>query len=394
MEPNRIFKTVIVGRGLIGSAAARHLAKMQDGVALVGPTEPMDRAAHPGVFASHYDEGRMVRIVDPDPVWAETAKRSIDRYPEIAAESGQSFFTPSGYLGYGAVEAPSLTRSQENGQRLGAAISTLDTAEIRARYPFFSVPDDTRGLSETGTAGHVSPRGLVRAQAEAARRHGAELIDAEVRRIDGTRTGVTVETADGSLLKADRVLVAAGAFTELCGLSPRRLALRVFGRTVTLVRIDDEVGAALVGMPTVGHAGTGAYILPPIAYPDGHRYLKIGIGTTDDPEPDTAEALKDWFKSEGSQRDKVRFKAFLEDLIPVLAEARDWHTDSCAVTWTATGYPYIDFVDGDRIALAVGGNGKGAKSSDDWGWIAAHMVAKRDFDHPVTLDKLRLPQGL
>jgi sarcosine oxidase len=31
----------------------------------------------------------------------------------------------------------------------------------------------------------------------------------------------------------------------------------------------------------------------------------------------------------------------------------------------------------DRIAVAVVCNGKGAKSSDDWGWLAARLLAAR-----------------
>ncbi|HEY9569155.1 MAG TPA: hypothetical protein VIR38_13770, partial [Thalassobaculum sp.] len=65
-----MYRIIVIGRGLIGSAAGRHLADLTDGVALLGPDEPADRAAHAGVFASHYDEGRMTRVVDPDPAWA------------------------------------------------------------------------------------------------------------------------------------------------------------------------------------------------------------------------------------------------------------------------------------------------------------------------------------
>ena len=76
-------RIIIVGRGLVGSAACRHLTALTDGVVVLGPDEPTDRAAHTGVFASHYDEGRITRVVDHDPAWAVTAKRSIDSYAEV-----------------------------------------------------------------------------------------------------------------------------------------------------------------------------------------------------------------------------------------------------------------------------------------------------------------------
>ena len=78
-------------------------------------------------------------------------------------------------------------------------------------------------------------------------------------------------------------------------------------------------------------------------------------------------------------------------MIPALDRCRHWHTDTCAVTWTATGLPYIDYVLDDRIAVAVVCNGKGAKSSDDWGWLAAQLLLGPEWNHPVPRERLRLP---
>ena len=60
-----MYKIAVIGRGLIGSAAGRHLSMISDGIAVIGPNEPEDPVKHEGVFASHYDEGRIVRFVDP-----------------------------------------------------------------------------------------------------------------------------------------------------------------------------------------------------------------------------------------------------------------------------------------------------------------------------------------
>lgn len=394
METERMHRVIVIGRGLIGSAAGRHLTDLTDGVAVLGPDEPADRASHAGVFASHYDEGRMTRVVDPDPAWAVTAKRSIDRYAELEAKSGIRFFTESGYLGIGGPGADYLARSEATGRALGADIIRLDAAGIRSRFPFLSVPDDAEGLHEGRRAGHLSPRAMVRAQTEAARRQGAAIVADEATAVRAVPGGVEVETAGGRALRAERALVAAGAFTDACGLSPVDLQLRIFGRTVLLARIDDDMAADFAGMTTIGHAETGAYILPPIRYPDGHSYLKIGIGTTADAALRSRADLTEWFKSPGSEANRRDFQAFLTAMLPPLARCRHWHTDACAVSWTATGLPYIDHVLDDRIAVAVGGNGKGAKSADDWGWLAARLVMGSGWDHPVDRERLRLPAGL
>ena len=73
----------VIGRGLFGSAAARHLAVMGFAPALIGPREPDEKRTHKGVFASHYDEGRITRKNATDRFWAEASIASISRYREI-----------------------------------------------------------------------------------------------------------------------------------------------------------------------------------------------------------------------------------------------------------------------------------------------------------------------
>jgi len=74
----------VIGRGLIGSAAARHLAEAGVSTALIGPAEPAERTSSPGPFSSHADEGRITRVTARNRQWATLAARSITRYPDIA----------------------------------------------------------------------------------------------------------------------------------------------------------------------------------------------------------------------------------------------------------------------------------------------------------------------
>ncbi len=62
--PSQSARVAVIGKGLIGSAAARHLARQTAGVVLIGPDEPAVRADHRDVFGSHYDEGlcRLLRL--------------------------------------------------------------------------------------------------------------------------------------------------------------------------------------------------------------------------------------------------------------------------------------------------------------------------------------------
>ncbi|MGQ3279718.1 MAG: FAD-dependent oxidoreductase, partial [Shinella sp.] len=99
---DRHFDFVVVGRGMMGAAAARHLTKTGASVALVGRGEPADWKSHDGVFSSHYDSGRITRTIDQNPDWALLANRSIARYRDIEAESGIAFYGETGCLITGA----------------------------------------------------------------------------------------------------------------------------------------------------------------------------------------------------------------------------------------------------------------------------------------------------
>ncbi len=385
-----MYKLAVVGRGLIGSAAARHLTEQCDGVVAIGPDEPDDRASHAGVFASHYDEGRMIRINDPFDEWSVTAKASIDRFADLEARSGLTFFTPASYLGIGDPDNNYNALSAQIGKRNGAQVETLDAASIRSGYSFLAVPDEADGLIEENTAGFISPRSMVATQTILAANAGARIVREEVRAVRPSSSGVEIELGNHTSVSAERALIAAGVFTELCGLSPIELGLTVFGRTTVFARVEGALTNMLVGMPTLIHWATGAYILPPIQYADGHHYVKIGIGSDLDPTFDSLSALKEWFRGKGSADNADDIRHFLLTLIPVLSDCQHWHADSCAVTKTRSGLPIIDFVFEGRIAIAVGGNGKGAKGADEWGRVAAMLLSQRDWDSSVAREKLRL----
>ena len=387
-----MYKIAVIGRGLIGSAAGRHLSMISDGIAVIGPNEPEDPVKHEGVFASHYDEGRMVRFVDPQISWSITAKRSIERFLQLQMDSGINFFTTSGYLGLQGPEfLDYLEGSEFSAKTVNANFKRINSDEIRKDYPFLSIDDNTVGLVEAGLAGHISPRNMVNAQTKIARKLGADIIEHEVEKISLNNKAVEITLRNNEKLLAEKVLVATGAFTDACDLLPKSLNLIVYGRTVVLAEIDKHLEEILNIMPTMYVADSNAYILPPIKYPDGKTYLKIGIGNKSDKILNSRSELIEWFQGKGSEQDFRDFREYISHLIPSLQDCENWHTKSCAVTQTATGLPYIDYVVEDRIAVATGGNGKAAKSADDWGWIAAQLMVNGNWDHPVSREELKLP---
>lgn len=266
----------VIGRGMIGSAAARHLAKAGHKVMLVGPPEPADKSRHQGVFASHYDEGRITRSLDPWPFWSRASRESIARYAEIAFESGVSFFHEVGLLMAGPEKSGPIRAVARGAARDGIACLALQGAELRSRFPYFTFAEDTLALHEPANAGYINPRALVRAQCLAAERWGAQLSDAVVLGLDPQPDKITLQTSKGELV-AEQVLVCAGGFSN--SLLPESLDLTVYARTVVLLEVDQAEAVRLSGMPPLiwlEPDGNDPYLLPPIRYPDGKTYLKMG----------------------------------------------------------------------------------------------------------------------
>ncbi len=373
------FRTIIVGRGLMGSAAARHLAGMEEGVAVIGPDEPADKASHDGVFASHYDEGRITRTIDRDPVWARLANRSIARYREIERDSGIEVFSEVGAL----IVGPSRSRGRyvetimEAAEACGADAEIVDAKGLVERFPYLEFAKKTEGVLEASGAGFISPRRLVAAQTILARKAGATVIKDTVATVRENGAGVRVETNGGAVYTADRVLVAAGGFTINPDLLPGRLDLTVFARTVAYFEVSEEEAEALKAMPSLIYKPEfdvdGIYLLPPIRYPDGRFYIKIG-GDPDDVPLETEADVRAWFKSRGTNATREHLTRILCDLMPGIRVLQST-TGTCVTSYSPSGYPMIGFSPSDRIAVLTAGCGAGAKSSDEIGRLGAVLMA-------------------
>ncbi|TDK38877.1 FAD-dependent oxidoreductase [Rhizobium deserti] len=373
------FKYIVVGRGMMGAAAARHLSQWTDGVALIGPGEPADYRRHEGVFASHYDEARITRTIDPDPVWARLAHRSIARYGDIAAESGVDFYHEAGCLIVGPKRGvgPSYVGDVlDAAGRQGVSTETVSDPELATRFPFFSFPSASEGVWEPVKAGHINPRRLVQAQTLLAERQGATLISETVASVRQHGDRVTVQTAEGNTYSGDRVLIAAGGFSINEDLLGARLDLRVFARTVAFFEIDEASLVSMGQVPSLiwkwNEEHDGIYLLPPVRYPDGKIYIKIGGDPDDLPLP-TEPEIRAWFRSGGRESTRAHLDNIMAQLMPDLDLSRS-SMAPCVTSFTPTGYPAIAMTKADRIGVLTGGCGAAAKSSDEIGRLGAELI--------------------
>ncbi|OWV70243.1 FAD-dependent oxidoreductase [Rhizobium sp. R634] len=372
------FRFIIIGRGMMGAAAARHLSAMADNIALIGPPEPEERKAHHGVFASHYDEARITRTFDGNLAWGSFAARALDRYRDIEAKSGISFFSEVGCLFAGPPprdEQDFLLRAQTVSRTLGSDIEIVAPADLGRRFPYLNVGSDFSGYFESKRAGHINPRALVRAQARLAERGGVSLIEETVTSVRDAGSHVEV-TAGDIRYTAERVLVAAGGFSNFHALLPRPLDLSVKARTVVFYEMGEREMAVFGDMPSTIVLGDREedhiYILPPVRYPDGKTYLKLG-GDTEALSFSRLEDAGTWFRSEGSAAERDHLSAIALQLMPALAGC-PVTSGPCVANFTPTGYPYAGFTQSPRIAVLTGGNFVAAKSSDELGRLGAVLL--------------------
>lgn len=368
------FKYIVVGRGMMGAAAARHLARQADGVAVIGPDEPDDRKTHQGVFASHYDEGRITRTIDPDRNWALLANRAIGRYGEIARDSGIDFYREVGCVVVAPSASDYLERTRQAAVSLGVETSLLDEAGLKAAFPFFAFADGCAGVFEARGAGHISPRKLVKAQSLLAEKAGATVITDHVVSIRSEGGVAVVKTAGGQAYRGEKVLLAAGGFSIAENLLPRPVAMTVYARTVTLFEVSEADAARFAAMPSLilDVPGIHIYLLPPIRYPDGKFYLKIG-GDPDDLALRDDTEMRAWFRTEGRDTVREHLAHIVAGLVPDMAPL-SISTAACVVSQTESGYPMIGYTSSPEIAVLTGCAGTSAKSSDEIGRLGAELL--------------------
>jgi sarcosine oxidase len=357
---------------MIGAAAAKYLAQAGREVVVIGPDEPAERDSHEGVFGSHYDEGRITRALDADPFWSEVSRASIARYRDIEAASGVAFYTECGAMMAGPAQNAGMAMIDAVRHAAGISAEAFDTAGLAERFPYFHFDEGHTGLYEAKGAGHISPRNLVKAQSILAQKAGALLVDAYATGISETAQGVVIETTAGAV-EEQHVVVAAGGFTNMVLPTPTPLA--VYARTVAFFEVAEAEAARLSGMPSLVYTdsdGHAPYLLPPIRYPNGKVYLKIG-GDPIDHQLETPAEMQAWFQSKGRATVGDFLRARIEHKLPGLA-IRAMHTEACVTSFSPHDKAVIE-AQSARISLACAGCGRGAKCSDELGRRAAALLA-------------------
>ncbi len=358
---------MVVGAGVFGAAAALELRRRGYEVTLV------DRGGPPHPEASSTDVSKVVRMdYGADVFYHELAEAALAGWDEWNRAEPRPLYHETGFLVLasepmraGSFEAESFRTLRDRGYEP----DRLDAGALGSRFPAWNAdryPD-----------GYVSRRGGWAESGAVVSRLVSRGEEEGVRPVEGTFAALReegsriagVRLADGRELRADRVVVAAGAWTPVLLPWLRPLLRSVAQPVVHLAPEAPERLRPPGFLPFAADiSGSGWYGFP--ALPDGQ--LKIGHhGMGKEAHPDERGGVG------GAHLERLR--DFLSDALPALVDAPVAATRTCM---------YCDAVDGDLLigrdplrdglVVAGGGSGHGFKFAPLLGPLVADALEGRE----------------
>ena len=320
-------RIVVVGAGIIGLLVAAESARAGVQVDLV------DQGGIPSPVATSNDLHRVVRALHRDDAALTTAAAAAQRaWTETHRLLGDRCWIPTGVLT--ALDADQVGPNLALLAAAGADAQVVGPAKLRARYPHVSFASGTAAVLEPTSGVVRAGQALTALAGWLSHRPGTRLWPGH--RVISVDDDGAVRLSDGSVLRADRVVVAAGPWS-------RELLAESIGPRLTLYRqttlsYAPSARAAWAGTPAVLGLGPerGAWLVPPAA--GAPARLSAAAACRAVPEMTGRAAPARW-------RDYLirQFSALLTDF------------DPAAVNGAADGY-YLAAPDGGP-ALAASGDG-------------------------------------
>lgn len=355
---------LVVGGGVMGSAAAWQLARRGRDVLLLERFEP----GH--VHGASHGASRIYRTTYAEPEYLDLAQEALGLWRELEAESGLDLLAVTGGVSHGRRDAAAERRADAIAAAFaarGIGHEWLAPAEAGERWP--GIRFEGRVLHETATAGRLHADRAVAALQGAAAAQGAEVRHrSPVRHLERVPGGVRAVTETGDVVARVVVLTVGAWSAGLVAGTPDDLPLVV-------TQEQPAHFAVRAGLPPDGWPSFTHDVGPGAPYPSGVYGLATpgegvkvgfhGVGPVTDPdrrtyrpEPAQLAALRDYVRTWLPGLDPDAF-------VPV----------SCTYTTT----PDHDFVLDRRDGLVVGAgfSGHGFKFAPAVGRVLADLATGR-----------------
>ena len=368
MISSRPYDVIVVGLGAMGSATLYHLAAR--GLRVLG----LDRNAAGHDLGSSHGDSRIIReMYFEHPLYVPLVQRAHELWRALEKRTGTQLMTINGGLMIGPRDGAVVRGTLRSAIEHGLNCEILDPAETHARYPAFSLADDLVAVLDP-RAGYLDPEACVRSHLEAAREAGASTrFDERVVewRPDGGGVHVTTHAATYA---ADRVVVAAGAWTtELLG----DLALPLTIERQAVFWLQPELDAALFDttrFPIYAYEyepGSICYGFPRLA-----RGVKASVMHRGETARDPGSVRRTVDESE-----VLPLRAALQPILPGLSRASVRESGTCVFTNT----PDHDFISDfhplhPQVLVSSPCSGHGFKFASAIGEMQADLLTKGESD--------------
>lgn len=349
---------VVVGGGVMGSAAAWALARRGVGVVL------LERFGPGHAFGASHGSARIYRSTYAQPHHQALVAEARQLWAELEAETGTTLLHPASGVSTAGPSGEARLREVAAAMEVsGVPHEWLSAAEAGDRWPGMRFPGPV--LHEPHTAGRLDADAAVTALEHAAGQHGAVVRHhRRVTAVEADGDGVLVRSAAGAAIRARTAVVAAGAWTadvlgDLVPLpdlrvtqeQPAHFAPRIAGLEWPAFTADPEPAegwpSGVYGLHSPGEGvKVGFHGVGPEVHPDARSYAA---------EPGQLAQLQEYVRR----------------WLPGL-DAESAEPISCTYTSTATGEFVLDRV--GPVVVAAGFSGHGFKGATAIGRVLADLA--------------------
>jgi monomeric sarcosine oxidase len=233
----QMYDIVVVGAGVMGSAAAYHLARDGRRVLLI------EQFSVGHTQGSSHGGSRIIRYTHDDVAYVRLMPAIFERWRQLEAESGAALLQMTGGLYLGPADEPFLCGAQHALQTLQYPYQVLSPTELPGHFPQFRLPPGWLALYQE-TSGILAATRCVETLVQQAVRHGATVREkTQVQAVLPNGDGVTLRLAgpggEETILAAQAVICAGPWIGRLLApLLPYPLPLQVTHQQVAYFAVE------------------------------------------------------------------------------------------------------------------------------------------------------------
>ncbi len=365
-----LFDVAVVGLGAMGSAAIAHLAAR--GVKVIG----IDAYYPAHALSSSHGDSRLIRLgYFEDPSYVPLLQRAYANWRTLEARLCGDILTTTGVLQIGKPDSKIVSGTKKSCALHNLPLETLDSGEMRRRFPVFSLDEDEIALLDP-QGGYLRPEAAVMGYLKLAASDGAALHFGErVTAIEPGGDGVTIISATGRY-SASKVIIATGSWIGelvpalrdhavpikqvVAWYQPTDGFMTMPQRMPVFIRDEGENGS-FFGFPAIGVDGIKI---------GRHAHFREPIDPNQ-PNPPVNE------------RDTHLLDSFINHRLPAAAGVRV-RSATCRYTMLPSEDFLLDLLPGDkRIVVASPCSGHGFKFTSVVGEILADLALDGGTNLPI-----------